>query len=180
MDLGLKDKVIIVTGGASGIGEGISRFLLEEDAIPVIAGRKSGSSDKMKKDFENKGKDAHFIFTELNPAGNCKKVVDQTLAKYGKIDALINNAGENDKIGLIDGSPDDFFTSIKQNLLHYYSLLHYGLDALKKSKGSVVNISSKVAVTGQGGTSGYAAAKGAQLALTRAKNSLGAKVYNSG
>ena len=167
MDLGLKDKVIIVTGGASGIGEGISRFLSQECAIPVIAGRKSESSDKMMRDFENNGKEAHFIFTELSPADNCKKVIDETLAEYGKIDGLINNAGANDKVGLLEGSPYDFLTSVKENLLHYYSLVHYALNALKESKGSIVNISSKVAVTGQGGSSGYVAAKGAQLALTR-------------
>jgi len=167
MDLGLKNKVVIVTGGASGIGEGICCFLSQEYAIPVIAGRNSESTHKMICDFEKEGKEAHFIYTELSPPENCKKVVEETINKYGRIDALINNAGENDNIGLEKGNPKDFLQSINENLAHYYSLAHYALDSLKKSKGSIVNISSKVAVTGQGNTSGYVASKGAQLALTR-------------
>ena len=69
--------------------------------------------------------------------------------------------------GLVNGSPEKFTESLRHNLLHYYALAHYALPLLKASKGSIVNISSKVALTGQGGTSAYAAAKGAQLALTR-------------
>jgi L-fucose dehydrogenase len=167
MDLDLKNKVVIVSGGASGIGESISLSLSAEGAIPVIAGRENETAYKMKTDFEKEGKEAQFIFTELNPALNCKKIVDITLKNYGKIDALINNAGENDNIGLENGNPDAFLKSVYGNLLHYYALSYYALDALKNSKGSIVNISSKIAVTGQGCSSGYAAAKGAQLALTR-------------
>lgn len=167
MDLGLKDKVVIVTGGASGIGEGICYFLAQEGAIPVIAGRKSNSGNKMISDFEKKGIKGHFIFENLREIENCKKVVRETLDKYNRIDALINNAGKNDKIGLEKGNPEDFLNSIHENLTHYYYLAHYALIALKETRGSILNISSKIAVTGQGDSSGYAAAKGAQLALTR-------------
>jgi L-fucose dehydrogenase len=79
----------------------------------------------------------------------------------------VNNAGANDKVGLEGGTPDEFIASLKRNLVHYYTLAHHALPALKKSKGTIVNVSSKVAVTGQGGTSGYAASKGAIFALTR-------------
>jgi L-fucose dehydrogenase len=79
----------------------------------------------------------------------------------------VNNAGTNDGVGLENGSPVDFLKSVERNLGHYYYLAHYALASLKKSKGSILNISSKTAITGQGNTSGYVAAKGAQLALTR-------------
>ena len=79
----------------------------------------------------------------------------------------MNNAGVNDGVGLENGSPEKFVISLQRNLLHYYNMAHYALPALKKSQGSIVNIASKTAVTGQGGTSGYVAAKGAILALTR-------------
>lgn len=167
MDLGIENKVVIVSGGASGIGEGICYFLSKESAIPVIAGRNEESGNKIVSDLKKKGKEAHFICTELSPEKNCKKVVEETLKKYERIDALVNNAGKNDSVGLESGNPEEFLYSINQNLFHYYSLTHYALDALKKSKGSIVNISSKIAVTGQGNSSGYAASKGAQLALTR-------------
>jgi len=167
MDLKIKDKVIIVTGGSKGIGEGITRCLIAEGAIPVIAGRDQATGDQLVKEFAAEGKESFFIKVELSSAENCKSVADQTLAKYGRIDGLINNAGINDGVGLESGSPEEFLGSLEKNLHHYYNLAHFCLDALKKSKGSIVNISSKTALTGQGSTSGYAASKGAQLALTR-------------
>lgn len=80
---------------------------------------------------------------------------------------VLNNAGVNDGVGLASGSVDRFVESLHKNLVHYYALAHYALPALKRTQGAIVNISSKVALTGQGNTSAYAAAKGAQLALTR-------------
>jgi L-fucose dehydrogenase len=167
MNLGLKDKIIIVSGGASGIGEGICCALSKEAAIPVIAGRNEVNAKQIVNTIKKQGKEAHYIYSELSPSENCEKIILETLQKFGRIDALINNAGENDHIGLEKGSPAGFINSLHQNLSHYYSLAHYAIDALKKSKGSIINISSKVAVTGQGSSSGYAASKGAQLALTR-------------
>lgn len=167
MDLGIKNKVMIVTGGAKGIGEGISRKIAAEGAIPVIAGRSPDAGHCLENDLKKQGHEACFIEMELSPSENCKKVVDITLQKYGNIDALINNAGVNDVAGLEKGSPEKFLESLNKNLYHYYYMAYYCLEALKKSKGAIVNISSKTAVTGQGNTSGYAASKGAQLALTR-------------
>lgn len=80
---------------------------------------------------------------------------------------LVNNVGANDNVGLEKGSPEKFVSSFRLNLFHYYNLAHFALPALKKSQGCILNVASKVAVTGQGGTSGYASAKGAILALTR-------------
>ena len=79
----------------------------------------------------------------------------------------MNNAGVNDKVGLEHGGPEQYVESLGRNLLHYYNMTHYALPHLKKSRGAIVNISSKTALTGQGGTSGYASSKGAILALTR-------------
>lgn len=166
MDLGIKDKVMIVTGGSKGIGEGITRQLAEEGAIPVITTRDRETGENLVEDLKKKGKEAYFIEAELSLKENCKQVVDKTLEKYKRIDSIINNAGINDGAGLESG-PEKFLESLNKNLYHYYYLVHYSLEALKKSKGTIVNISSKIAFTGQGNTSGYVAAKGAQLALTR-------------
>jgi NAD(P)-dependent dehydrogenase (short-subunit alcohol dehydrogenase family) len=87
--------------------------------------------------------------------------------KVGKIDGLVNNAGVNDGVGLASGDYEAFMASLHKNVVHYYLLAHYALPALKKSKGAIVNISSKTAETGQGNTSGYAAANGGRNALTR-------------
>lgn len=167
MDLGIKDKVMIVTGGAKGIGEGISRCVAQEGGIPVIAGRSRDAGEALQNNLQAQGSKAWFIEVELGIVENCKNVVEMTLEKYGRIDAIFNNAGVNDGVGLEKGTPEKFIKSVSSNLHHYYNMVYFSLEALKKSKGTVVNISSKVAVTGQGNTSGYAAAKGAQLALTR-------------
>lgn len=167
MDLRLKDKVIIVTGGAKGIGEAVTRSLANEGAIPVIVGRSGEEADQLIAQLSENGEKAFSITVELGDPENCKKVIEDTLAKFGRIEGLVNNAGVNDSIGLESGSPDKFMASLQLNLSHYYNLSHYALPSLKISKGSIVNISSKTAVTGQGNTSGYAASKGAQLALTR-------------
>src|SRR5690606_14504150 len=101
----------------------------------------------------------------LFEATDSEKAINLTIEKYGRIDGLVNNAGANDSVGLENGSPEAFEKSVAKNLNHYYHLAHYALPHLKEAKGSIINISSKTAVTGQGGTSGYTAAKGAQLSL---------------
>lgn len=167
MDLGLKDKVVIITGGTKGIGEAITKGVADESGIPVFIGRNATDGQVLLEALKSRNKEAHYIQGDLHHSENCKKAVSETLEKYGRIDALVNNAGRNDSVGLEHGSPEAFSRSVSQNLNHYYEMAHYCLEALKKSEGKIVNISSKTAVTGQGGTSGYTAAKGAQLALTR-------------
>ena len=164
MDLQLQDKVILVSGGAKGIGGAISKGLIEEGAIPVIID--PSDAEGMELVDLAKGKALHLKKRLFSPA-DAEGVVQEALAKYGRIDGLVNNAGTNDGVGLEKGSPEAFLQSVEKNVGHYYFLAHYALDALKKSKGAILNISSKTAVTGQGNTSGYVAAKGAQLALTR-------------
>ena len=97
----------------------------------------------------------------------CEKAVRLTLEKYGKIDGLVNNAGHNDGVGLASGNYEAFVASLHKNLIHYYLMAHHALDALKDSQGTILNISSKTAETGQGNTSAYAAANGGRNALTR-------------
>jgi len=167
MDLGLKDKVIIVTGGAKGIGEAISRLVAAEGAIAVIAGRSAVDNEKTVAAIKAAGGKAFGIEAELGDPAACKKVIDATVKEFGTLHALVNNAGVNDGVGLESGSPEKFMASLQKNVSHYYNLAHYALPYLKQNKGSIVNIGSKVATTGQGNTSGYAASKGAINALTR-------------
>ncbi|MDX1940866.1 MAG: SDR family oxidoreductase [Saprospiraceae bacterium] len=167
MDLKLINKVFIVTGGAKGIGAAIVRQLAEEGAIPVIVGRSQHEGEILAKEIQTNGGDALAIPIELGTPESCQSVVKQTLTKYNKIDGLINNAGANDSVGLEKGSPEAYLNSLHKNLHHYYYLAHYALPALKGSKGTILNISSKTALTGQGNTSAYTAAKGAQLSFTR-------------
>lgn len=167
MDLHLAEKVIIVTGGSSGIGEAVTRQLIEEGAIPVIATRENERSLQMVKEFKALGRQAHTFIGELRKIPFCKKVIEETARRFGRIDGLVNNAGRNDWLSLEKGSPDRFSWTLIDNLYHYHALAHYALPWLKLSKGTIVNVSCRIALTGQGSASAYAAAKGAQLALTR-------------
>lgn len=165
MELNLRDKVVIVTGGGAGIGGAITMALAAEGAIPVVLAR-----SPLDADFEQQLRElqpqSRFFRLELADVAACKAAVEATLAEFGQLHGLVNNAGVNDNVGL-DAGPEAFAASLERNLIHYYTLAHYCVDALKATHGAIVNISSKTAVTGQGGTSGYCAAKGAQLSLTR-------------
>lgn len=164
MDLNLKDKIIIVTGGAKGIGAGIVKVLAAEGAIPVIIGRNAKDNEAMLKEIGGNG---FAVSAELTHADECKKAIDETVKKYGRIDGVVNNAGVNDGVGLESGDYETFMASLHKNLVHYYLIVHHALPELKKTKGAIVNIGSKVAATGQGNTSAYAASNGGRNALTR-------------
>src|SRR3974390_3266958 len=167
MDLQLKGKVVIVTGGGKGVGAAVVRACAAEGAIPVIVGRDAKTGGELRDELVGSGSRCGLITTELAGAGNCAKAVDQTVKEFGPVYGLVNNAGRNDKVGLEKGSPKEYVESLERNLFHYYNMAHYALPYLKQTKGAIVNISSKTALTGQGETSGYAWAKGAQQALTR-------------
>jgi len=167
MNLGLVDKVIIISGGAKGIGEGITNILAEEGAIPVIIGRSADDNSILVQQIIKKGFQAFGVVAELTNPEACASAILQVVEKFGRIDGLVNNAGVNDGVGLENGSYNSFMASIQKNLVHYFLLAHHALPYLKLSKGSIVNIGSKTAETGQGGTSGYAAANGGRNALTR-------------
>jgi L-fucose dehydrogenase len=167
MNLGLNDKVIIVTGGAKGIGAAIAEVLSQERAIPVIVGRNETDNKVVVDKLLASGKKSFQLVAELTDPDQCKQAVDQVIKEFGKIDGLVNNAGVNDGVGLASGNYEKFVQSLHRNVIHYYLMAHYALSELKRSKGSIVNISSKTAETGQGNTSAYAASNGARNALTR-------------
>jgi L-fucose dehydrogenase len=167
MDLQLKDKVVIVTGGAKGIGAAIVHACTAEGAIPVIVDRDAEASKQLQGDLQNRGATCGLITIDLSTPESFSQSVEQTMQKFGRIDALVNNAGRNDKVGLESGSVAEYVASLNRNLVHYYGMAHYALPHLKRARGAIVNIGSKTAVTGQGSTSGYSSSKGAVMALTR-------------
>lgn len=162
MDLFLKDKVFIVTGGGAGIGGAITQTLLDEGAKVAIVAR-SALSEETAKRF---GVNAVLIPTELSDDAACERAVAETIKRFGRLDGLVNNAGVNDNVSLEHGV-SDFRASLEKNLTHYFAMMHHALPHLRQTKGAVVNIGSKTAWTGQGQTSGYCAANGGRAALTR-------------
>jgi L-fucose dehydrogenase len=167
MNLNLTDKIIIVTGGAKGIGEGIVQALAAEGAIPVIIGRSEADNLIVVEAIKANNLKVDHIVAELTLPEECKKAVQTVTERYGRIDGVVNNAGVNDGVGLENGNYESFIASLHKSVVHYYLIAHYALPALKISKGAILNITSKTADTGQGSTSGYAASNGARNALTR-------------
>ncbi|WP_236973453.1 SDR family oxidoreductase [Membranihabitans maritimus] len=167
MDLSLKDKVVIVTGGAKGIGKGITTVLANEGALPVIIGRNEKDNRTAVSEIEANGGKAYQFVAELTNPEECEQSVGYVKKEFNRIDGLVNNAGVNDGVGLENGNYEKFMYSLHCNLVHYYLMAHYALPLLKDAGGSIVNISSKTAETGQGGTSAYAASNGGRNALTR-------------
>lgn len=167
MDLQLKDKVIIVTGGAKGIGQAIAEVLAKEGAVPFIIGRKEADNLKTVHIIEAAGGKAYQVVAELTHPEECESAIKTILKQAEHIDGVVNNAGVNDGVNLEHGTYEKFMESLHKNLVHYYLIAKYALPELIKSKGAIVNITSKTAETGQGGTSAYAAANGGRNALTR-------------
>lgn len=167
MDLELQNKIVIVTGGAKGIGLGIVKALAAEGAVPVIFGRSEEDNIKVVDELKAAGQNALYITVELASPAECRQAVRQVIEMAGRIDGLVNNAGLNDGVGLEDGDYDKFMLSLHRTLVHYYLVAHHSLPELIRSKGVILNISSKTAETGQGHTSGYAASNGGRNALTR-------------
>ncbi|MEM6344394.1 MAG: SDR family oxidoreductase [Bacteroidota bacterium] len=168
MDLKLKDKVVLISGAAGqegSIGHTIMLGLAAEGAIPAIVDR-NARGFKYVEDLQAGGIDALFVQTDVTDPLQIEAAVGKVMEKYGRIDILINNVGVNDGAGL-DASYEDFVRSLQLNLISYFLLVKHALPALEKSRGNILNVGSKVALTGQGGTSGYAASKGGVLALTR-------------
>lgn len=166
MDLQLKDKVFIVTGGGSGIGGGIAVAIAREGGIPVIFGRSQLTEEVKSVIYDLQPKTLAITIDLGNNDQGIQESIEKVIATFGRIDGLVNCAGANDSIPL-EGSPDRFRASLEMNLIHYFTMAHFCIDELKKTRGSILNVSSKTALTGQGGTSAYTAAKGAQLSLTR-------------
>jgi NAD(P)-dependent dehydrogenase (short-subunit alcohol dehydrogenase family) len=167
MDLDLKDKVVLVSGGAKGIGEAIVKVLAAEGAIPVILGRNEKDNTRIVAEIETAGGKAFQVIAELSDPAACEEAIKTIIQKFNRIDGLVNNAGVNDGVGLENGNYEKFMASLHTNVVHYYLLAHFALPELIRAKGSIVNIASKTAITGQGNTSAYAASNGGRIALTR-------------
>lgn len=165
MDLQLHGKAVIVTGGGSGIGAAISMALAAEGAVPVILDR-APLPPAFEAELHTRQPATRFHRLDLRDEAACRDAVAATAAAFGTLHGLVNNAGLNDHVPLEAGR-EAFLASIDRNLTHCYLMAHLCAPLLRASAGAIVNIGSKTALTGQGDSSGYIAAKGALLGLTR-------------
>jgi L-fucose dehydrogenase len=131
MDLALKDKLIVVTGGGAGIGAGITRACLDEGARVVVLGRRSQNVQSFLAEMDTAKAQCSFVEAHLEDLDRCRSAIAEIESAHGDIYGLVNNAGLNDGAGLEHGSVKAFLQSLTRNLHHYYALAHYALPTLK-------------------------------------------------
>jgi len=163
----LKGKVVIITGAGAGIGKATA-FLLAKEGAKVCCNSISDSAKKVAELINNDGGDAIFIKADVSVEEDAKKIVEYTLEKYGRLDILFNNAGI-----VIPGSVDtisteDWDRTMAINVRGIYLVSKYAIPHLKKTKGTIINNSSSVALKGVADRAAYTASKGAVLSMTRA------------
>lgn len=161
MDLELAGKVVLVSGAARGIGAATARAFHAEGARVMVVDRDGTRAEALAAELGGRA-----WVADLADEAACGRIVSGIVASEGRLDVLVNNAGVNDGVPLT-APLSDFIASLRRNLFPAYALTHFARPHLVGARGAIVNLGSKVAETGQGGTSGYAAAKGAMLALTR-------------
>jgi L-fucose dehydrogenase len=171
MNLELKDKVVIVTGGARGIGQSIVQTLAANHAVPVVFDRTPESEAAWFQELKAEHKRAEWEQVELTDEKAVANAVDIASRHFGRLDGLINNAGSNDGSSL-RAKPARFRKSLEQNLVQCFTVTHHAVPHLKSAADThgeafIINIGSKAAIAGHGHASGYSAAKGGLLALTR-------------
>ena len=157
MDLHLEGKVVILTGGFKGIGKGIALRLAKEGAIVAVINRDDGAAEQFDAEMKAITDNYRTYLMDLNDTDDIAPIVEDVVKTYGHIDGLVNNADRNDNLDLDHTSWREFEQSLHGNLTHYYELAHRCAPYLRESKGAIVDISSKTALTGQGKTSAYAA-----------------------
>jgi len=164
-----RDKVIIVTGGTKGIGEGCVRAFTGAGSRVVFCARNEVEGDKLATELKANSGDVLFIKCDVSKTNDVKDLVDQTSEKYGRIDCLINNAGWHPPHKPIDDfSVEEFRDLLDLNLVSIFAACKFALPHLRKTKGNIINMASLVGAIGQLHGATYVATKGAITAFTKA------------
>lgn len=168
MDLGLESKVVIVTGGASGLGKAMVEAFAEEGATVVIADVNKADGLQFASDLSSQGKQADFLFLDVSDAEQVNTAIDSVFKKYGKIDVLCNNAGINVRKFALDISPEEWQKVINVNLSGmFYCAQSVGRVMVQQKSGKIINTASVSAVRGHLKRAPYASAKGGVYQMTK-------------
>jgi len=165
----LQDKVAIISGGNTGIGQAISLRFAQEGATVIIAARNADTAEETLKQVREIGADGQFISCDVTDINQCEAVIQETIAKYGKLDTLVNNAGiiyRNSTV--VETSAEDWKHTFDVNVNGTFYLSKFAIPHLEQTKGTVVNMASYVGLIGFAGIPAYCASKGAIIQLTRA------------
>ncbi|MCC7508406.1 MAG: SDR family oxidoreductase [Planctomycetes bacterium] len=157
------DKVVLVSGGGTGIGLGAAKRFVDEGAKVVISGRRE---DKLRAACSELGASASLVVGDVTSRDDCARMVAETLKRYGRLDVLLNSAGVIGNGGVADTPPAEFDRIMQANVYGVYHLTQAAVDALKQSKGSIVNVSSVTGTRPYGTLLAYCASKAAVSMMT--------------
>ncbi|MFD0671033.1 SDR family NAD(P)-dependent oxidoreductase [Cohnella sp. GCM10027633] len=160
-------KTAIVTGGASGIGEAIVRLFASEGANVVIANRSKDDAERLERELSASGANVAAIQTDVSKETDVKRLVEETVRRFGGIDIVVNNAAAIMPKYLEDFEEEEWDRIFNVNLKSVFFMIKHSISELKKTKGSIVNMSSLNGLTGQKMNPVYAATKGGMNALTK-------------
>ncbi|XP_061407973.1 17-beta-hydroxysteroid dehydrogenase 14-like [Lethenteron reissneri] len=165
-----RDKVAIITGGTTGIGQGTVRVFVSQGAKVVFCAKDVGAGNDLEAELNSMGPgEAFYVACDVTKEEQIKNLIDVTVQKYGRIDCLVNNAGVHPPPQKTDDvTAEDFTSLLNLNLVSYFLASKYALPHLRKTEGNIVNVASLVAVIGQNDAVPYVATKGAITAMTKA------------
>jgi 3-oxoacyl-[acyl-carrier protein] reductase len=165
MDLGLKGRVAIVTGGSYGIGQAVAHCLLEEGARVAICAR---DGEQLQRTAKELGPDVLAVQADVSKTADIQTLFDKTLNKFGKLDILVNNAGGTHLSQLLDLPDEAWQENIEVNLFGVIRCSRLALPFMRKQKwGRIINISSIFGKQPGGGMIDYNATKAAVISLTK-------------
>jgi NAD(P)-dependent dehydrogenase (short-subunit alcohol dehydrogenase family) len=165
----LKDKVVIVTGGGTGIGRAIAVFFAREGAKVVVSGRTPATLKESVQQITDEGGDAFYVRADVSKAPDVENMVKQTVARYGRLDVLVNNAGVRASIGtVLDLTEEELDRTFDIDAKVAWLCSRYAISEMKKAGGgSIIMVSSVSAHIGQAKQGAYNAAKAAQELLMK-------------
>ncbi len=168
--VGFEGRVVIVTGGSKGIGEGCARAFVGAGASVVICARGKEAGVAVAAEMTQKGPGScRFKACDVTNPQDIKLLIEQTVAEYGRLDCLVNNAGWHPPHRPIDDfSVEEFEELLRLNLVSYFAASKFALPHLRKTHGSIINVASLVGVIGQEWATMYCATKGGIMAFTKA------------
>ena len=165
----LKDKVALVTGASQGIGRTTSLALAEAGARVAVAARSADKLSSLVSEIQAAGGEALAVPMDVSDAGQVKSGFQQILAKFGKLDILVNNAAITRDTLALRMKLEDWDAVLRTNLTGAHLCIQQALGAmLRQRSGRIINLTSVVAETGNAGQANYVASKAGLIGLTRA------------
>jgi L-fucose dehydrogenase len=165
----LQNKVAIITGGSKGIGLGCARVFAKHGCRVVIAARGVESGEAAQEELADAGHEVAFVPTDVTREDDMRRLIDGTAERFGRLDCLVNNAGWHPPATTIDQiSVEDFERLLRLNLTSVFMGCKFAVPHLRKTRGSIVNMSSEVALIGQAAAPSYVSTKAGEIGLTRA------------